>query len=61
MCVMEPTHDAELADANDTLEDAMFLFDDDDRPARLDDDDNLFDEPVYGDELDYDAFGSCLD
>lgn len=57
---MDKEQDADLEKGYGDIEDAMY-FDDDERLAFEHDDDDLFDERVSGDELDYEPEGAFLD
>jgi len=59
--VMDKYEDADLEKDRETVEDVLY-FDDDERTPLFDtDDEDLFDEHVYGDELDYEPEGAFLD
>lgn len=57
---MDKEQDADLEKGYESIEDAMYGGDDE-RVAFENDDDDLFDERVYGDELDYEPEGAFLD
>ena len=57
---MDKEQDADLEKGYETIEDAMYA-DDDERVVFETDDDDLFAEHVYGDELDYEPEGAFLD
>jgi hypothetical protein len=58
---MDKYEDADLEKDRETVDDVLY-FDDDERTPLFDtDDEDLFDEHVYGDELDYEPEGAFLD
>ena len=59
--VMDKEQDADLEKGYETVEDVLYLDDDERTPLFETDDEDLFDEHVYGDELDYEPEGAFLD
>ena len=58
---MDKEQDADLEKGRELVEDVLY-FDEEERAPLFDtDDEDLFDEHVYGDELDYEPEGAFLD
>lgn len=58
---MDKEQDADLEKGYETVEDVLYLDDDERTPLFETDDEDLFDEHAYGDELDYEPEGAFLD